>query len=65
MGIGGTQLVIDRFDAGQTLPALQINKAWFYLAVPVSGYVISMFALGNVIAFAMGHETAVEEEVAP
>ena len=64
MGIGGTQLVIDRFDSGQTLPALQINKAWFYLAVPIAGYVISLFALGNVIAFVMGHETATEEEVA-
>jgi TRAP-type C4-dicarboxylate transport system permease small subunit len=65
MGIGGTQLVMDRFDSGQVLSALQINKAWFYLAVPVSGYVISLFALGNVIAFAMGHETAAEKEVVP
>ena len=54
MGVGGTKLVIDRFDSGQVLSALQINKAWFYLAVPASGYVISMFALGNVIAFLMG-----------
>ncbi len=54
MGIGGTQLVIDRFDSGQVLSALQINKAWFYLAVPVSGYVISLFAIGNVIALLAG-----------
>lgn len=64
MGIGGTQLVIDRFDFGQTLPALQINKAWFYLAVPISGYVISLFALGNVIAFVMGNHSSDETEVA-
>ena len=65
MGIGGTQLVIDRFDSGQSLPALQINKAWFYLAVPVSGYVISLFALGNVIAFAMRNHSSDEKEVEP
>lgn len=63
MGIGGTQLVIDRFDSGQVLSALQINKAWFYLAVPVSGFVISLFALGNVIAFAMGNQSSDEKEV--
>lgn len=70
MGIGGTQLVIDRFDSGQVLSALQINKAWFYLAVPVSGYVISLFALGNVIYLLTGaHEIENadrgEEEAAP
>jgi TRAP-type C4-dicarboxylate transport system permease small subunit len=69
MGIGGTQLVIDRFDSGQVLSALQINKAWFYLAVPVSGYVISLFAFGNVIYLLTGaHEIenaeSNEEEVA-
>jgi len=54
MGIGGTQLVVDRFDSGQVLSALTINKAWIYLAVPVSGYVISLFALGNVIHLLSG-----------
>jgi TRAP-type C4-dicarboxylate transport system permease small subunit len=56
MGLGGTKLVIDRFDAGQLLPALQIDKAWFYLAVPISGYLIALFALGNVISMVMGAE---------
>ena len=65
MGIGGTQLVIDRFDSGQLLPALEIPKAWFYLAVPTSGYLIGMFALGNVIALIAGVETLnSDEEVA-
>jgi TRAP-type C4-dicarboxylate transport system permease small subunit len=68
MGIGGTDLVLDRFDAAQMLPALQINKAWFYLAVPVSGYIIELFALGNVISLIGGAEdvsghTADETEV--
>lgn len=66
MGIGGTQLVIDRFDSGQLMPALEISKAWFYLAVPTSGYLIGMFALGNVIALIAGVENlAANEEVSP
>ena len=70
MGLGGTKLVIDRFDAGQLLPALQIDKAWFYLAVPISGYLIALFALGNVISMVMGAEDVgtrdrEETEVAP
>ncbi len=63
MGIGGTDLVIDRFDSGQLLSALNINKAWFYLAVPVSGYLISFFALGNVIVLLAGAEDVGTEEV--
>ena len=51
MGIGGTRIVMDRLDSGQVLPALQLNRAWFYLAVPVSGWLISLFALGNLISF--------------
>lgn len=51
MGIGGTRIVLDRFDAGQVLPALQLDRGWFYMAIPVSGWLISLFALGNLIAF--------------
>lgn len=70
MGLGGTRLVIDRFDAGQLMPALQIEKAWFYLAVPISGFLIALFALGNVIALLMGAEDVkgqdeAEQEVSP
>ncbi|MFM7180325.1 MAG: TRAP transporter small permease [Verrucomicrobiales bacterium] len=70
MGVGGTKLVIDRFDAGQLLPALQIDKAWFYLGVPISGYLIALFALGNVIALLARKEDGgirddQEQEVAP
>lgn len=56
MGLGGSQLVIDRWESGQVLPALEISKAWFYLAVPVSGFLISLFALGNVVAYLTGAE---------
>lgn len=54
MGIGGSQLVHDRFEAGQILSAMQINKGWLYLAVPVSGFIISLFALGNTITLLTG-----------
>ncbi|NRB76177.1 MAG: TRAP transporter small permease [Verrucomicrobiales bacterium] len=42
---GGWQLVSQRFSSGQTLPALGIAKAWFYVALPVSGGLISLFML--------------------
>ena len=43
MGFGGWQLVEQRFASGQTLPALGISKAWFYLALPVSGFLTGLF----------------------
>lgn len=49
MGIGGALIVIDRFDSGQLLPALQLKRAWFYLAIPVSGGLISLFAIGHLV----------------
>lgn len=45
MLIGGWQLVSHRFESGQLLPALGIAKAWFYLALPVSGGLISLFSI--------------------
>lgn len=62
MGIGGTQLVAGRFEAGQTLSSLQINKGWFYMAVPAAGYLIALFAAGNVVALITGAETPDSEE---
>ena len=56
MGVGGTRLVLERFEAGQLMPALQIEKAWFYLAVPISGYLIALFALGNLLTLLFGAE---------
>jgi len=60
MGVGGTRIVMDRFDSGQLLPALQLNRAWFYLAIPVSGWLISLFAVGNLIAFSRRNNPASE-----
>lgn len=51
MGIGGADLVLGRFDSGQILPALQISRGWFYLVIPVSGFLITFFAIGNLISF--------------
>lgn len=45
MVMGGGQLVVQRLDAGQLLPALGISKAWFYLSIPVSGALIFLFGL--------------------
>lgn len=45
MAWGGFHLVRLRFESGQTLPALGLAKAWFYLALPVSGVFMSFFAV--------------------
>lgn len=67
MGIGGTMLVVERFQSGQMLPALQIQKAWIYLAVPTCGYLISIFALGNLwhMVSRKGMEPEDSEEARP
>lgn len=58
MGIGGVQQVIGRWEAGQQLAEMGILVAWLYLAVPVSGFLISLFALGNVIEYLVKPEVA-------
>ncbi|MEM0965823.1 MAG: TRAP transporter small permease [Verrucomicrobiota bacterium] len=60
---GGWQLVVQRFDSGQTMPALGIAKGWFYLALPVSGLLITLFSLeslGSILA--AGRRIAKEAE---
>ena len=42
---GGGQMVLQRFSAGQMLPSLGISKAWFYMALPVSGILMVLFSL--------------------
>jgi len=54
MVYGGTMLFIDRWESGQVLPALLIRKAWFYLSVPVSGVLITVFALESAVAALTG-----------
>lgn len=45
MAWGGAQLVEERFASGQLLPALGISRAWFYMALPVSGILITLFVI--------------------
>ena len=54
MVYGGWNLFVERWDSGQVLPALQISKAWFYLSIPVSGTLISVFALDSTINSLLG-----------
>lgn len=50
MAWGGWQLVSQRFAFGQMLPALGISKGWFYLALPVSGALTSVFSIELMLA---------------
>jgi len=43
MGWGGCLIVEQRFASGQKLPALEVSRAWFYLALPVSGVLTTTF----------------------
>ena len=45
MVYGGSVLFLDRYQAGQMLSAIPILKAWVYLSVPVSGGLITVFAV--------------------
>jgi TRAP-type C4-dicarboxylate transport system permease small subunit len=62
LGWGGWQLVEQRFDSGQTLPALGISKAWFYLALPVSGILTALFMFELFLSCLLGHSTNDVEE---
>ena len=42
LAYGGLQLTLQRWESGQTLPALGISKSWFYLAIPISGLFMSL-----------------------
>ncbi len=57
MAWGGWQLVLARFDSGQTLPALGFAKAWFYLALPVSGVLTTSFMIESFWAAVLNDET--------
>jgi len=46
---GGGALVQGRADMGQTIPALNISKAWFYLSLPLAGGMISLTAVAHLL----------------
>jgi len=62
---GGYHLVDQRFASGQTLPALKISKAWFYLALPVSGLLITLFSVEALIKLAGGSSAGDSETEVP
>lgn len=49
MVYGGTTLFLERMDAGQVMSTLPMRKAWMYLAVPVSGLVMTVFAFDAIL----------------
>jgi TRAP-type C4-dicarboxylate transport system permease small subunit len=57
MVYGGTTLFIERWNAGQVMSALPMRKAWFYLSIPVSGSLITLFALDQLIASVTGKDS--------
>lgn len=59
---GGGQLVTQRFASGQLLPALGISKAWFYLAIPISGLLICLFSVEAMIDAARGRFVIAPED---
>ena len=59
---GGAELVGQRFDSGQKLPALGISKAWFYLALPVSGFLTSLFMIESFLTAFRGKGPSIEEQ---
>lgn len=58
---GGWQLVQKTFAMGQLLPALNIAKGYVYLAVPISGVFIVIYALEGLAEIFGGVESAGEK----
>lgn len=48
MVYGGTSLFLERLDAGQVMSTLPIYKAWMYFAIPVSGIMMTIFAVDDI-----------------
>ena len=45
LAFGGIELTLQSWQSGQTLPALGISKAWFYLSIPISGILMALATL--------------------
>ena len=61
LSYGGFQLTLQRWEAGQTLPALGISKAWFYLAIPISGLLMALVSLEEMVAVGRRDSRASEQ----
>jgi TRAP-type C4-dicarboxylate transport system permease small subunit len=64
MVYGGSVLFADRYQAGQMLSAIPILKAWVYLSVPVSGVLITIFAIDALATSWTGEPDALAPEPA-
>ena len=59
--IGGTQVVLGRFSAGQMLPAMNISKGYLYLVVPISGVFTMLFTIENIIELYQQKDSEISE----
>lgn len=48
--VGGYQLVSETFQRGQTAPATGIELGYVYVAIPVSGFFITLYSLQFLVA---------------
>ncbi len=53
---GGYVLVTETLAAGQLTPALKMKVGYLYLAVPVCGAFITLFALEHIVEIALGKQ---------
>ncbi len=61
MVYGGTQLFLERLDAGQVMATLPVRKAWMYLAIPTSGAAMTVFAFDSLVSALRGTTVAAPE----
>lgn len=45
MVVGGIDLVTSNLELGQESPALRVNMGYVYLAVPISGFFLTLYAI--------------------
>jgi len=49
MVVGGADLVASNFELGQVSPALHVNMGYVYLAVPISGFFLTLYAIMGLV----------------
>lgn len=49
MVVGGADLVASNFELGQVSPALHVNMGYVYLAVPLSGLFLTLYAVVGLV----------------
>ncbi len=54
MILGGGRLTLERLDAGQMLPAMQVSRAWVYVSVPVAGVLITAYGIESLLRLTVG-----------